>query len=108
MQAVEASRTWPTNVPEFSEMLQASGPLAIAFTVAADADVVKYNFFKMCYSLHSDDEPDSPFRQQLASLKPGEREGEPEPLVVTAYREADRQRHSQPHNTTPDAVSFGS
>ena len=65
-------------------MLAAAGPLEVQFTIPADAEVVKYNFFKMCFNLlsppHEAIVPCAQSEQAAAEMA--------SPPIVEAYRRA--------------------
>ena len=48
--AIEAWREWPETVGEYAAMMEETGEREISFTWSGDREVVKYNFFKMCFS----------------------------------------------------------
>ena len=48
---IEICRSWPETVAEYATMMEETGEHEISFTQSGDREVVKYNFFKMCFSL---------------------------------------------------------
>jgi len=48
---IEASRSWPTSVTEYADMMDVKNATPVIFTRKGDRDVVRFNFYKYCYGL---------------------------------------------------------
>ena len=56
VRAIDAWRKWPETVSEYATMMEETGEREVSFTCKGDREVVKYNFFKMCFNMLGDAE----------------------------------------------------
>jgi hypothetical protein len=54
VRAIDAWRKWPETVSEYATMMEETGEREVSFTCKGDREVVKYNFFKMCFNMLGD------------------------------------------------------
>ena len=72
VQAIECCREWPSSVAQYARMMEETGSREILFTNEGDREVVKYNFFKMCFSLLGTAEADGrrlSFREETRKMR---------------------------------------